>query len=129
MSFPSHDSIPQAEATPAASVGGSAAILRPAVDVYETRDAFLVRADLPGVSRDRVEVKLDAGQLTVSGRRPIRPETGSGPETWVEYRRHFTVPRDTDGSRVRAHLEGGVLTVEVPKAEARKPRTVDVQVA
>ncbi len=101
-------------------------VIRPAVDAFENEEGLLLRADLPGVASDGLDIELDAGVLTLSARRPLPAHRGGGV---VEYRRRFYVPRHTDGEKVTARLERGVLTVELPKADAAKPRRIPISAA
>lgn len=94
--------------------------LYPAVDVLENAEGFLLRADLPGVSAEDLNLELENGQLTIAGHRAVS-EDG-----YVTYARQFHVPRDTDPEAVRARFVSGVLHIELPKAEARKPRRIAV---
>ena len=101
----------------------------PLADVEETDDAYTVELDLPGAARDDVDIQLDDRQLTVSG--DIKEKKRKG----ILHRRtrrvgrfHFsvTLPGDVDADNVTAHLDGGVLTVRVPKAQQAKPRRIAI---
>lgn len=100
-----------------------ARLLRPDVDVYEGDNGLLLRADLPGVTADGLDVRIEQGLLTMSGTRTL-PRTGER----IEYRRRFHVPRHIDGSKVSAHLDRGVLSVTLPKSDAARPRKIPVTV-
>ena len=104
----------------------------PRTDVAETDDAYLIAMDLPGMTPEVVEVRLDDGVLRVSGRR----EVGRGYEgarfhqverSYGRFSRSFQLRSDVDVAVIDATYDGGVLTVEVPKAEARKPRQISVR--
>jgi HSP20 family protein len=89
----------------------------PPLDVSETPEGFLIRVDLPGMSRDDIEVTLTEGQLQIAGESPApsggeprRLERLHGP-----FRRVVPLPRHTDGEAITAVLERGVLTLNVPK--------------
>lgn len=97
---------------------------QPPVDVFENADGFLLRADMPGVNADALNIELDKGLLTVSGRRPLKPWLDESP--FMEYRRRFHVPKDTDGAQVTARFERGVLEVALPRSEAARPRKIQV---
>jgi HSP20 family protein len=101
----------------------------PLADVEETEDGYSVEIDLPGAKRDDIDIQLSDGQLTVSGDLKEKERTG------VLRRRtrrvgHFqysvTLPADVDADKVSAHLDDGVLTVRVPKAEQAKPRRIEI---
>ena len=100
----------------------------PAVDLCETADAFIVAAELPGITRDQVRIDVHDGRLTLHGRRDARVpceqyhqvERGHG-----EFSRTFTLPPSIDPERITADLSHGVLTIIVPKSPERGPRRVD----
>lgn len=112
------------EATPTQQAGDGQAVraLRPYVDAYENEGGLLILADLPGVRREDLDIQCENGLMTLAGRRQI-PRSGQ----WVEYRRRFNLPHDIDLSNVSAKLEQGVLRVELPRAEAYRPRRISVQ--
>jgi HSP20 family protein len=101
----------------------------PAVDLCETADAFIVTAELPGLSRDQVRIEVHDGRLTLQGRRDARVpceqyhqvERGHG-----EFSRTFMLPPSVDPAGTVADLKNGVLTITVPKAPDRGSRRVDV---
>ena len=101
----------------------------PAVDLCETADAFIVTAELPGVSREQVRIEVHDGRLILQGRRDARVpceqyhqvERGHG-----EFARAFALPSSADAERISADLRHGVLTITVPKTSERGPRRVDV---
>jgi HSP20 family protein len=101
----------------------------PAVDLCETADAFIVTAELPGLSREQVRIEVQDGRLTLHGRRDARVpceqyhqvERGHG-----EFSRSFALPPSVDAENISADLRNGVLTIIVPKTPDRGPRRVDV---
>lgn len=106
-------------------------VITPAVDIYENDDEILLYTDMPGVEKDNICVNIDNGRLSLSGVR--RMET-TGAATWeefgeVEYRRVFSVPQTIDMDKVNAELKNGVLQLHLPKAEAAKPRQIEIQTA
>lgn len=103
----------------------------PLVDIYENEDEILLHADMPGVAKDNITVNVDNGRLEISATRKLQTK-GSG--SWqefgdVEYRRVFSVPQSIDVAKVNAELKEGVLKLHLPKAEAAKPRTIQISVA
>ncbi len=119
----------------------------PAVDIFEDAAGVTIMADLPGVSRERLGVRIDGDNLVIegsaeTGQMDEMGETGeeddvasSGDMEMIYgevlnplYRRSFTLSRDLDASRIEANLNHGVLKLVIPKAEAAKPRRIDVQV-
>jgi HSP20 family protein len=101
----------------------------PAVDLCETTSAFIITAELPGLSRDQIHISVRDGRLTLSGRRDARVpcehyhkvERGHG-----EFARSFTLPLHVDPDGVSAELNDGILTVTVPKVAEPGPRRVEV---
>ena len=120
---------------PAPGNGGST--LRrwmPAMDLVETDDHFVLRADLPGVSEDDVKIEFEDGTLTVSGER--RAEHKSKDEGYYRVERAFgsfsrslTLPQGIDPAAVGASFDRGVLEVRIPKPEQRKPRRIEIGTA
>ena len=101
----------------------------PLADVEETEDAYSVEIELPGVSRDDVDVQLGDRQLTVTGEVKQKERTGILRRTTRRVGRFsytVTLPGDVDADGVTASLADGVLTVRVPKAEQAKPRRIAV---
>lgn len=100
----------------------------PLVDIYESEDEILLHADMPGVEKENVSVNIDNGKLEITGSRKIETK---GAQSWqefgdVEYKRVFSVPQSIEVSQVRAELTEGVLRLHLPKAEAAKPRTIEI---
>ncbi|MEZ5287358.1 MAG: Hsp20/alpha crystallin family protein [Vicinamibacterales bacterium] len=101
----------------------------PAVDLCETESAFLLTAEVPGLSREQIDITLHEGRLTLRGRRDVRTscehylqlERGHG-----DFVRTFILPTHVDASRISADLADGVLTIQVPKVPEAGPRRVDV---
>jgi HSP20 family molecular chaperone IbpA len=103
----------------------------PPVDIYETRDGLVVLADLPGVSKDALDIRVDNNVLTMRGR---ADHTGRGDGNYREYElvnffRQFELSDKVDQQRISADLKHGVLTLSLPKAEEAKPRQIEVRVA
>lgn len=94
------------------------------VDVYTDKENVFVRAELPGVNREALNVEITDDQLTISASR----KTGSENETADNFSRTITVPEAVQGDKVTAAYQDGVLTVTLPKVEALKPRKVAVNV-
>ncbi len=103
----------------------------PAVDIYETPEAVVVRADLPGVPRENVRVSLEDGVLTIDAAMPGEP---AGDRRMLvqefergHYLRRFTISEAIDQARITARMTNGVLTLELPKQEPVRPRCIEVQ--
>ena len=100
----------------------------PRSDIFENKDEYLVVADVPGVSKDSLEVNLDEEILTLSARVDA-PQNGnevSGEFFSTDYFRRFRVPDAIDRNKISARLENGVLYLHLPKSEAVKPRRITV---
>jgi HSP20 family protein len=104
----------------------------PAMDVYETDDKLVVSVELPGLSASDVEVQVEDSTLTVSGKREFSTEVGGEhyhrvERRYGEFSRAVTLPPQVDAGKVDAKFEGGVLTIEVAKAEKAKPKKIQVK--
>jgi HSP20 family molecular chaperone IbpA len=102
--------------------------LSPAVDIYETEDGLVVMADLPGVDKDGLEISVEKGILTLEAH--VSAEV-VGDEINREFAlrnfyRQFRLPDSIDGSASNAVLKNGVLTLNLPRAAAAKPRRIEV---
>ena len=103
----------------------------PAVDVYEDESGITLRADMPGVPRDQLELKVEGDALSIEG--AVRQPTPEGLEpVYAEvrvphYRRTFTLSRELDASKIDASLKDGVLTLRIPKQAHAQPRRIQVQ--
>jgi len=103
----------------------------PAMDLVETEDDFVLRADLPGVNEEDVNIELEDNVLTISGQRKAEHEVRKEGYYRVErasgsFSRSLTLPEGVDPEKVAAHFERGVLEVKIPKPEQRKPRKVTI---
>jgi HSP20 family protein len=106
----------------------------PAVDVQETDKEYIVKADLPDVKKDDVKVGIEDGVLTLEGERKQEKEEKGKKFHRVErvygkFVRRLALPMEVDAQKVAAEFKDGVLNVRMPKAEAAKPRAIDVKVA
>ncbi|HVZ45518.1 MAG TPA: Hsp20/alpha crystallin family protein [Ramlibacter sp.] len=103
----------------------------PPVDVYEDASGITLLADLPGVSKDRLNLRVDADSLMIEATAftpvPSGMELVYGEAQVPSYRRRFTLSRELDTSRIDAQLKDGVLRLVIPKAEEAKPRRIEVK--
>jgi HSP20 family protein len=102
----------------------------PAVDIYETPEALVLIADMPGVSSDKVTLDLKENLLTIFGQvgPPPEKETPLAQEYAVgDYYREFQVGELIDTAKIEAAVKDGVLTLTLPKAERAKPRRIEVK--
>jgi HSP20 family protein len=116
--------------------GGNGNTLRrwmPAMDLVETEDQFVLRADLPGLSDGDVNIEVEDNVLTVSGERKSEHETSKEGYHRVErafgsFSRSLTLPEGVDADAVTASFDRGVLEIRIPKPEQRKPRKISIGV-
>ena len=115
------------ENTSAVAEKDRAAMIAPAVDIFENDDALTLVADLPGVSKERLELGIDRQVLTIEGRldraeegKLYREFGGNG------FYRRFHLPENLDLNQTSADLKDGVLTLRLPKAASAKPRRIEV---
>jgi HSP20 family protein len=108
----------------------------PVVDVREAEGELVLQAELPGLRSEDVNVGVENGVLTISGEKKQQNDEGQEGSDYhlVERRygrfeRSFTLPRSVEAQKVQAEFANGVLTVTLPKAEAAKPRRIEVQVS
>lgn len=105
---------------------------RPPVDIFEDKDGIVVKADLPGVSKETLSIGVDGDTLTIEGAVALG-ESANLQSVYAEvhtphYKRSFVLSRDLDTANVEASLVNGVLTLRVPKREQAKPRRIEVKV-
>jgi HSP20 family protein len=109
------------------------ATLLPPVDVIEDAGGITLRADLPGVPKDRLSLQVEGDTLSIEGALalsvPEGMEASHAEVNLPRYRRVFTLSRELDPNKVEAKFEHGVLTLRIPKAEHAQPRRIEVQIA
>lgn len=114
---------------------GTTSRFAPATDLYETDEHYVVEAELPGLERDDINVTIEQGTLTISGRRTFRDTKEDGANWHMreratgQFRRSFSLPRSIEADSVNARFENGILTVEVPKAAEARSRQIEVEVS
>ena len=117
--------------TPSPASGNAARRWMPAMDLVESPDHFVLRADLPGMGEDDVQIEFEDGTLTVSGERKSEHEEREEGFHRVErafgaFSRSLTLPKGIDADAVTASFDRGVLEIRVPKPEQRKPRKIAI---
>ncbi|HLK48007.1 MAG TPA: Hsp20/alpha crystallin family protein [Bryobacteraceae bacterium] len=105
----------------------------PAVDIFETENELVLKADLPEVSLDDIDVRMENQTLTIAGERKFeKKESTKGfhriERNYGNFVRSFAVPSEFDTDNIKAEFRNGVLSVTLPKKEAAKPRQVKVEV-
>ena len=113
--------------------GGALRRWMPAMDLVETADQFVLRADLPGLGEEDVSIEVEDNVLTVSGERKAEHEQSNEGYHRVErafgaFSRSLTLPEGVDAESVAASFDRGVLEIRIPKPEQRKPRKISIGV-
>ncbi len=107
----------------------------PPVDIYETENALVLKADLPDVNPSEVQIQIEEGTLMIKGERKFENVEGRGAgyhrieRSYGEFARYFSLPETVDHDQVKADYRNGVLTVTLAKKEAAKPRTIRIGVS
>jgi len=104
----------------------------PKVDVYEDKDNLLVKAELPGMRKEDIEISLHQGSLIISGERKVESEDKDGDSSRSErffgrFQRALELPKPVDPNQVTATYRDGILTVKLAKTEESKPRQITVK--
>jgi len=109
------------------------AALLPPVDVVEDATGITLYADLPGVPRDKLDLRVEGDQLNIEAELALPMPQGMTPShaevSRARYRRAFTLSKELDAEKVSAELSQGVLRVRIPKAEHAQPRKISIQVS
>jgi HSP20 family molecular chaperone IbpA len=106
--------------------------LVPAVDIVENESGITLLADMPGVSKERLTIRVDGENLTIEGAAEVQvPEQIQLLHSELRtpfFRRTFTLSRELDSAKIEASLRDGVLRMHIPKAEEARPRRIEVNV-
>jgi len=107
---------------------------RPSADIVETDNEYTIKADLPEVKKDDIDIRVENGILTLSGERRVEKSTDDEKQHRREtfygrFARSFSLPDDVDTVKISAECREGVLKVHLPKSEAKKPKSIEVQVS
>lgn len=103
----------------------------PAVDIFDTETAIVVKAELPGVEKDNIQIDVKDGVLTLKGERNSENEVKEDgyyrkERSYGTFQRAFTLPNDVNPDTIKADYKDGVLKIEIPKPEEKKPRRISV---
>ena len=107
----------------------------PSVDIEEAEDKYVIKADLPGVDKKDINVKLENGVLSIRGEKQTEKETGKDTKQhrterfYGTFARSFTLPEAVKADKVDASYKDGVLLLAIPKAEEAKPKSIDIKVS
>lgn len=113
--------------------GVSATTWTPAVDIYETTDTIVMKAELPGVAREDIQIQINENTLTLKGERRFAKDVQEESYLRIEraygsFHRSFTLPATVRQENIRALFKDGVLELTLPKAEESKPRKISIDV-
>ncbi len=106
----------------------------PPVDIYDTGAEIVLQAELPGMKKDDIDIRVENNVLRIFGQRKREFETREGnvfrsERSYGTFSRSFTLPTTVDAKNIQATYKDGVLTVTLPKAEEARPRQIEVKVA
>jgi HSP20 family molecular chaperone IbpA len=109
-----------------------APVLRPAVDIFEDPTGITLRADMPGVSRERLTVQIDGDNLSIEGQAEIQMPAGMealyADVSATRFRRSFTLSNELEAEKIDAQMQDGVLTLHLPKRAELQPRKIEISV-
>jgi HSP20 family protein len=113
--------------------GVSATTWTPAVDIYETADTIVMKAELPGVAREDIQIQINENTLTLKGERRFAKDVQEESYLRIEraygnFHRSFTLPATVQQEKIRALFKDGVLELMLPKAEESKPKRISIDV-
>jgi HSP20 family protein len=109
------------------------AVWMPLTDIYEDKDNYTIKADLPGIKKNDVKISYSNGELSISGERVQEAETKDTKchrfeRTFGKYYRSFTLPKEIKEDKIKAEFKDGQLTVTIPKADEVKPKEIEISV-
>lgn len=103
--------------------------IAPEVNIFETKEGYVLQAEMPGVSKEGLEITLEGTEITLTGRRQVEATQGQvlfRERQKADFRRVFELDPAIDTSKISARMEQGVLTLTLPKSERVKPRKIVV---
>ena len=119
----------QTEQPPARQTRPEREYVSPEVNIYETKDGYVLEAEMPGVSKEGLEITLQGSEITIVGHRHNEVAAGAPlfrERTLVDYRRIFELDPAIDTAKIAAKMNQGVLTLTLPKSEQVQPRKIAV---
>lgn len=102
----------------------------PAVNIFETKDGYVLEAEMPGVNKDGLDISLEGTEITITGRRQYQQTDGEPlmhERYQADYRRVFELDPAIDTSKITAKMDQGVLKLTLPKSERVKPRKIAIE--
>ena len=113
--------------------GGRDVYLRPSVDIWEDEKGITVKADLPGVSPERLDIEVDGNNLVIEGEVEVPMSEGMealyADVSVTRFRRSFTLSNELETGNIEAELKNGELTLHLPKRAELQPRKIEVKTA
>ena len=105
----------------------------PAVDIHEEKDSYLIKADLPGVKQNEIDISVDDDILTLKGERKVEKEEKDKnyyrfERAYGAFQRSFALPSSVDVTKIAANYKDGVLEMKIPKAEEVKKKQIKIEV-
>ena len=109
------------------------AVWSPLTDISENKDQYILKMDLPGVSKENLKLSFHDGELIISGERKQEKEDKDSKyhrieRTYGKYFRSFTLPQTIQADKINAEFKDGQLTITVPKSEEAKPKELEIKV-
>ncbi|MDH4261949.1 MAG: Hsp20/alpha crystallin family protein [Spirochaetia bacterium] len=105
----------------------------PTMDIKENKDSYLIKAELPGVEKENVNISIEDGVLTIKGEKKTEKEEKDDKTHRVEcsygsFFRSFTLPREVKSDQIEASYKDGILKLKIPKSEESKPKQIEVKI-
>jgi HSP20 family protein len=105
----------------------------PIMDIEETKDDIIVKAEIPGMTKDDVKIQITGDMLTISGERKREEESKDKTyhrieRSYGQFQRMITLPSEVQSAKAKASYENGVLTIRLPKSEEVKPKEISIEV-
>ena len=104
----------------------------PPVDIFEAKDLFVIKVEIPEVERESIDISMERGELTITGERKL--EQGTEGEQYLRmergygtFTRSFSLTKTIDASEIRASIKDGILRIELPKKEEVKPKQIIIE--
>lgn len=106
---------------------------RPSVDIYDNATAIVIKTEIPGVAKEDVSVEVRENVLILKGERKIEKEEAEGTyyrkeRLYGKFQRSFTLPVETEAEKIKASFKDGVLVLEIPKPEEKKPKQIAINI-
>jgi len=105
----------------------------PVADIYETKDNYVFKMELPGLSKEDVDIELSDNLLTIKGEKKEEKEVKKEDFHRIErfsgkFKRTFTIPKDIDSKKISASMKDGIMEVRIPKAEQKKTKAIPINI-